>query len=405
MKIIQFPYGYGRQILVWVNGIDRYKEIEYIFTMYDTISLFSGALGLDLGLERAGINILVRQDCNQQCCATMEANHRPVLRGDIRTISATTILELSGLDKGEPFLVCGGPPCQPFSTAGKRLGVNDPRGSLFADFVRIVGDTCPRFFLFENVKGLVSSSVDKGSNPGSILEIILGEFHRIGYKTIHGILDAVEYGTPQFRERLIIIGSRDNEDIFLPVPTHFERHQQENMRWRTLRHAISDLENSPGACAQFSSERLEFLKLVPEGGNWKSLPHHLLRRAMGGAYASGGGKVGFYRRLDYSQPSPTVVTSPVQKATMMCHPVKNRPLSVKEYARIQEFPDDWTLVGTTTEQYKQIGNAVPIGLAEAVGKAIIATAEGNSQIKTKRNRGTSAHRFLEVIEKENMLCL
>ncbi|MCR5259600.1 MAG: DNA cytosine methyltransferase [Desulfovibrio sp.] len=363
--------------------------------MHDAISLFSGACGLDLGLERAGIRIAIGQDFAPQCCDTMEANGRRCIRGDVQSLSASALLERTGITRGEPFLVCGGPPCQPFSTAGKRLGVNDPRGSLFADFVRIVNGVRPRFFVFENVKGLVSSAVDAGGRPGGVLDVILEEFRRIGYKTVHGLLDAVEYGVPQFRERLIIIGSRDGEDVFLPVPSHFQRHQLAGMRWQTLRQAIGDLEDDPGPCASFSPERLKYLRLVPEGGNWKSLPKRVLKDAMGGAYESGGGKVGFYRRLDYSQPSPTVVTSPVQKATMMCHPTQDRPLSVREYARLQQFPDSWKLTGTTADQYRQIGNAVPVGLGEAVGRAILAAADGVSTIRTKRNRGTSAHRFLQ----------
>ena len=166
-----------------------------------------------------------------------------------------------------------------------------------------------------------------------------------------------------------------------------------------MRQAIKDLEDNPGECTHFSEERLKYLRLVPEGGNWRDLPENIVQAAMGGAYKSGGGKVGFYRRLSYSQPSPTVVTSPVQKATMMCHPTQDRPLSVREYARIQQFPDDWKITGTISNKYKQIGNAVPVGLAEAIGKAIIATAEGNAEIRTKRTRGTSVHKHLlgEVI--------
>ena len=315
-----------------------------------------------------------------------------IMSGDIRDIDSATILEKAGLSKGEPFLLCGGPPCQPFSTAGKRLGINDPRGSLFMDYVRMVNETRPRFFVFENVKGLTSIAVDEHGNPGGVLDIILSEFNRIGYKTVHAVLDAVHYGVSQFRERLLIIGSRDNEDIFLPVPTHFQKHQLNSMRWRTLREAIYDLEDTPGPCTHFSEDRLRFLRMVPEGGNWRDLPTELQPEAMGGAWKSGGGKVGFYRRLSYDQPSPTIVTSPVQKATMMCHPVKDRPLSVKEYARIQQFPDDWKIVGTVSNQYKQIGNAVPVGLAEAVGKALIATASGEATVKTRRTRGTSVHK-------------
>lgn len=360
--------------------------------MYESISLFSGAMGLDLGLERAGININLCQDFDPSCYETMLINGKPGMTGDIREIDSETILKKANLKREEAFLLCGGPPCQPFSTAGKRLGINDPRGSLFMDYVRMVDETRPRFFVFENVKGLTSISVDAGGAPGGVLDIILSEFQRIGYKTVYGVLDAVNYGVPQFRERMIIIGSRDNEDIFLPYQSHFRKHQCPSMRWRTLGDTIKDLEEYPGACTHFSEERLRYLRMVPEGGNWKDLPIDLQPLAMGGAWKSGGGKVGFYRRLSYSQPSPTVVTSPVQKATMMCHPTKDRPLSVKEYARIQQFPDDWKISGTVTNQYKQIGNAVPVGLAEAVGQALIATATGSAEILTKRSRGTSAHK-------------
>lgn len=371
-------------------------------TMYDSISLFSGAMGLDLGLERAGIEFRLHQDFDKSCYETMLANGRPALTGDIKDIGSEKILELSGMKKGEPFMICGGPPCQPFSTAGKRLGINDPRGSLFMDYVRMICEIRPRFFVFENVKGLMSIPVNEGGKPGEVLEIILKEFEKIGYKTVFGLLDAVHYGVPQFRERFIIIGSRDNEDIFLPVPTHFQKHQNPEMRWRVLGDVIRDLENKPGECIHFSSERLQYLKMVPEGGNWKNLPDSAVKDAMGGAYLSGGGKVGFYRRLSYSQPSPTVVTSPVQKATMMCHPVKNRPLSVWEYARIQQFPDNWIVTGTVANKYKQIGNAVPVGLAAAIGRAIIATANGDVEIKTKRMRGTSVHKNLEVMLNVNL---
>lgn len=359
--------------------------------MYESISLFSGAMGLDLGLEKAGIKLNLCQDFDSSCYETMLKNGKTAITGDIRNIESSAILSAAKLRKEEAFLLCGGPPCQPFSTAGKRLGINDPRGSLFMDYVRMVDETRPRFFVFENVKGLTSIAVDEGGKPGGVLDIILSEFSRIGYKTVYGVLDAVDYGVPQFRERLIIIGSRDNENIFLPTPTHFQKHQLPEMRWVTLEAVIKDLEENPGPCTHFSEDRLRYLKLVPEGGNWRDLPKSMQEKAMGGAWESGGGKVGFYRRLSYSQPSPTVVTSPVQKATMMCHPVKDRPLSVLEYARIQQFPENWKITGTMANQYKQIGNAVPIGLAEAVGRAIISTAEGSSEVNTKRFRGTATH--------------
>ena len=368
----------------------------------DVISLFSGAMGLDIGLARAGLNIAIGQDFDPACVATMRANGYKVMSGDIREIDEVDFLECEGLLPGEPFLICGGPPCQPFSTAGKRLGINDPRGSLFMDFIRMINYIRPRFFIMENVKGIMSAPlkhiplIERDKNVpeqqlGTVLDVILSEFDRLGYKTVYGLLDAVNYGVPQFRERFVLIGSRDNEDIFLPFPTHFQMHQSSEYRWRTLRDTIGDLERNFGECAAFSKERLDYLRLIPEGGNWRDLPEEVRQDAMGGAYESSGGKVGFYRRLSYSQPSPTLVTSPVQKATMMCHPTQDRPLSIREYARIQQFPDDWKFMGTIAAKYRQIGNAVPVGLALALGKAILSVADQSAEIRTKRFRGTDIH--------------
>lgn len=368
----------------------------------DVISFFSGAMGLDIGLGNAGLNVIIGQDFEPSCVETMKTNGHNVLGGDIRDIKPETILDLTGLKVGEPFMICGGPPCQPFSTAGKRLGINDPRGSLFMDFIRMIDYIKPRFFVMENVKGIMSAPLkhvpteehdkeDLEQKLGTVLEVILSEFDKLGYKTVYGILDAVNYGVPQFRERFVLIGSRDNEDIFLPFPTHFQMHQNPNYRWKTVGDAIKDLESEPGECTALSGDRKKYIHMVPEGGNWKDLPKDIIPIAMGGAYESGGGKVGFYRRLSYSQPAPTITTSPAQKATMLCHPNQDRPLSVKEYARIQQFPDDWIFTGTVAAKYKQIGNAVPVGLAEAIGRAIIATADKNAMIETKRFRGTSVH--------------
>lgn len=359
-----------------------------------SISLFSGGMGLDIGLMMAGIEIKIGQDVDPSCIQTIRANGHEGIAGDIRDISSQEILERIGMKAGEPFLICGGPPCQPFSTAGKRLGINDPRGSLFKDFVRMIGEIRPRFFVMENVKGLMSSNLkdENGQNTDvKVLDVILEEFHKLNYSTVYGILDAVNYGVPQFRERFVLIGSRDGEEIFLPAPTHFRVHQNPDYRWVTLGNTIRDLEDQAGECAAFSESRLEFLRMVPEGGNWKDLPREVVERAMGGAFTSGGGKVGFYRRLSYAQPSPTVVTSPVQKATMMCHPTKDRPLSVAEYARIQQFPDDWIFMGSMVDKYRQIGNAVPVGLAKAIGQMLIAVANKDAEIVVKRTRGTSVH--------------
>ncbi len=376
----------------------------------DTISLFSGAMGLDIGLTEAGLNIAIGQDFEPACVETMKANGHNVLGGDIRDIQPQQLLDLTGLHREEVFMICGGPPCQPFSTAGKRLGINDPRGSLFMDFIRMIDYIRPRFFVMENVKGIMSAPLkhvpttehddnDPDQKLGTVLDVILSEFNKLKYKTVYGILDAVNYGVPQFRERFVLIGSRDNEDIFLPVPTHFQIHQNPEYRWKTVGDVIKDLEDNPGECGSFTPERMKYLRMVPEGGNWHDLPKELIPEAMGGAFESGGGKVGFYRRLSYSQPSPTITTAPAQKATMLCHPTKDRPLSVREYARLQQFPENWHFVGTTAAKYKQIGNAVPVGLAKAIGEAVLATANKTAVIETKRFRGTGVHnRIKNAIE-------
>lgn len=377
-------------------------KYEKYYSNRDVISLFSGAMGLDIGLQQVGLDVVIGQDFDPFCVETMKANGHNVLGGDIREIKPEQLLEKAGLNVGEPFLICGGPPCQPFSTAGKRLGINDPRGSLFMDFIRMIDYIRPRFFIMENVKGIMSLPLkqvpvaDRDENDseqklGTVLDVILAEFNKLEYKTVYGILDAVNYGVPQFRERFVLIGSRDHEDIFLPIPTHFQMHQDPTYRWKTVGEAISDLENEEGECGVLTPERKEYIRMIPEGGNWKYLPKDIIPKAMGGAYESGGGKVGFYRRLTYAQPSPTITTAPAQKATMLCHPTKDRPLSVHEYARIQQFPENWVFVGTTAAKYKQIGNAVPIGLAEAIGKAVLAAANRNSVVETKRFRGTSIH--------------
>ncbi len=375
---------------------------EKYYSNRDVISLFSGAMGLDIGLQLAGMNIKIGQDFEPACVETMKANGHNVLGGDIREIKPETILKMAGLKVGEPFLICGGPPCQPFSTAGKRLGINDPRGSLFMDYIRMIDYIKPRFFVMENVKGIMSSPLkhvpneernedDPEQRLGTVLDVILSEFNKLGYKTVYGILDAVNYGVPQFRERFVLIGSRDHEDIFLPIPTHFQMHQNGDYRWKTVGDSIKDLEDENGECGTLTPERKKYLKMVPEGGNWKDLPKDIVEKAMGGAYASGGGKVGFYRRLSYSQPAPTITTAPAQKATMLCHPIKDRPLSIHEYARLQQFPENWVFVGTTAAKYKQIGNAVPVGLAKAIGQAVISVADSNAIVDTKRFRGTGIH--------------
>ncbi|WP_295820276.1 DNA cytosine methyltransferase [uncultured Deinococcus sp.] len=362
--------------------------------MTSHISLFSGAGGLDLGLETAGFRTLAAVEIDRTARATLAANMAdrpspPFIAADITTLDAADLLAATGLNRGEVMLVSGGPPCQPFSTAGRREALNDPRGSLFRDFLRMVEGIQPRFFVMENVRGLLSATLRhrpisaRDGTPltpdeerGSAFRVILDEFERIGYSFTYGLLNAADHGVPQMRQRVVILGSRDHEALSLPVPTHSETGAGGLPRWRTLRDALAGLDDPEPQFQPYSEARLQYLRVVPEGGNWRSLPAELIPAAMGGAYTSGGGKVGFYRRLSWDRPSPTVTTSPAQKATDMCHPTLHRPISVREAARLQGFPDDWVFCGSVSDQYRQIGNAVPVGLGQAIGTALMETVRG-----------------------------
>lgn len=371
---------------------------------YPVISLFSGAMGLDLGLQQAGLTIELSQDIDRAVGKTMEANKHNHIIGDIRTLieedpDCTFILDKIKTKKEELFAVVGGPPCQSFSTAGKRLGMNDPRGSLFMEFAHVVNTLRPRFFVMENVKGLVSSRVnsEEEDKRKTALDVVLHTFDEIGYTYTYAVLNAVNYGVPQFRERLVIIGSRDQEELFLPVPTHFQTHQNKGYRWKTLGDTIKELEATPGPFTQLSENRLQYLSHIPMGGNWKSLPLPMQEEAMGGAFHSGGGKTGFYRRLTYLEPAPTIVTSPVQKSSMLLHPVANRPLSVSEYKLIQQFPDWWSIEGSVADQYRQIGNAVPVGLGFAIGQTLVSIAERTSTVHSKRIKSNAIQNALNNV--------
>ena len=199
--------------------------------------------------------------------------------------------------------------------------------------------------------------------PGSALKVILSEMNQIGYKVTYNLLQAADYGVPQNRERVIFIGSRDNEIITFPLPKYCQDGQH-LPKWQTLRDALTDLVDRESEFISYSENRLKYLRLLEAGQNWRHLPEELKKEAMGGAYYSGGGKVGFYRRLSWDKPSPTITTSPHQKATDMCHPVELRPLTVRESAKIQTFPDNWIFSGSISSKYKQIGNAVPVLLAK-----------------------------------------
>jgi DNA (cytosine-5)-methyltransferase 1 len=333
------------------------------------ISLFSGGMGMDIGLAQAGLEVRVSQDFDRHCVATMKANcSHSVVAGDIKALFAEDpeggfLMKPAGLRPGEAFAVVGGPPCQSFSNAGKRLGLQDVRGTLFEEFLKAIKVARPRFFVMENVAAMGSKSM-----PG-VLDMILGLFAEIGYSTIHGVLDASDFGAPQKRKRLIVIGSRDGEDISLPAPTHSADGRLSGLLPKTtVRQAIGDLIGQEGPRLKFPARTLGFITHVPPGGNWRDLPSDMQRAALGNAFESGGGKTGFMRRLPWDGQAPTLVTSPVGRMSLLAHPSEDRPLSVSEYARIQGFPDDWNFQGPMGARYRQIGNAVAIPMARAIGR-------------------------------------
>jgi len=368
-----------------------------------SISLFAGAFGLDIGIEQAGFHTISVVEKDRDATKTIAIN-RPHLQEsaiprEIEKVTSQDLLAEGGrvlklgrdIHPGEVDLVTGGPPCQPFSTAGKRGSVMDPRGSLFMEFIRIVKEVQPRFFLMENVRGLLSASVrhrpinQRGKNyppleidemAGAALKAVLTEMKELGYSVVYNLLEAADYGVPQNRSRVIFIGARDGETATFPL-AKYSQNGKVLPKWRTLRDALTGLVDPQIEFIPYSESRLKYLRLLKAGQNWRDLPEELIKEAMGGAYNSGGGKVGFYRRLSWDKPSPTVTTSPQQKATDMCHPVELRPLSVRECAKIQTFPDDWIFHGSISSKYKQIGNAVPVLLAKEIGSYLLDLIQGN----------------------------
>lgn len=351
------------------------------------ISLFSGAMGLDLGLEKAGFEVVLAVECDAQAVRTIKANRPklPVIDRRIETVEAAEILKLSGLKAGGSFVVCGGPSCQSFSTAGQRRSLSDPRGNLFSHFVRVVREAQPKFFIMENVRGMLSAAIrhrplnqrGPGFPPlgpdeelGSAFRHIVNELKALNYYTVFDVLNSADYGVPQRRERIFFIGARDGRPVAMPEPTHAGVPTKGRKAWLTVRKAIGHIPNAEAIGVRLVPKDVRFLKQIPPGGNWRHLPVDIQREALGRAFDSWGGRCGFYRRLDWDKPSPALTTQPNSKATMLCHPTELRPLSIQEYAAIQQFPSAWKFGGTITSQYRQIGNAVPVGLGAAVGRAV-----------------------------------
>lgn len=356
-------------------------------------------MGLDLGLEAAGLKVVVALECSRFPVETIRRNRPdlPLIDRPIEHVTTREILGAAGLKPGDAFAVVGGPSCQVFSTAGHRHSLADPRSTMFKHFVRVIRDAQPKFFVMENVRGLISAAVrhrplsergpgfpilEKDEQLGSAFQVISSSLRELGYYCTFDVLNAADYGVPQTRQRLVILGSRDGKRLQMPRPTHDEEGRSGLSRWNTLGDAIGCLNEKEPEYYTFCPAKELYLKLVPEGGNWRDLPNNMKRKALGSAFDSWGGRSGFFRRHALSEPSPALTTRPDSKATTLCHPTELRPLTVGEYARIQQFPSDWVFAGPVRRKYEQVGNAVPIGLGKAIGEALIAA----SRSRSSRNR-------------------
>lgn len=322
-------------------------------TNYKVIELFAGAGGTALGFENAGLNHLLLNELDKNACETLKANFpndTNIICGDVKGIDFKKY-------KNKVDVVQAGFPCQSFSYAGKSLGFEDVRGTLFFEFARCIKETNPKIAVGENVRGLLRH------DNGKTLDTMVNVLKELGYRVHYKVLRAQYLDVPQKRERLIIIAIRED----LNVPFIFPKEKDYIV---SLRDAIKDCPASDGQ--KYSKMKYDVLRLIPEGGYWRDLPEDVQKKYMGASFYHTGGRTGMARRLSWDEPSLTLTCSPAQKQTERCHPVETRPLNVREYARIQTFPDNWSFKGSLCSQYKQIGNAVPVNLSYHIGRCVIA---------------------------------
>ena len=341
----------------------RWDEEAQVTPLRDftSVELFAGAGGLALGMHLAGFRHVLLNEMDAMACQTLRRNHPEwnVLEGDIHQVDFTPL-------RGDVDFLSGGFPCQAFSYAGKKGGLEDARGTLFFELARAVREIQPKVFMGENVKGLLSH------DDGKTLDVIRNAIAELGYTLVEPrVLKAILYQVPQKRERLILVAIRNDiaQRIQFRWPDPYKRVM-------TLRDAFYagelfpvDVPASDGQA--YPEKKRRVMEMVPEGGDWRDLPEEVQKEYMGASFYLGGGKTGMARRLSLDEPSLTLTCAPAQKQTERCHPIETRPLTVREYARIQTFPDEWIFEGNLTAQYKQIGNAVPVNLSYAIGRSLI----------------------------------
>lgn len=338
------------------EDISNYVEAE---NKYTVLELFAGAGGLAIGLEQAGINCVALNEIDKYACQTLRKN-RPnwnVLEGDIKTFDFSKY-------KDNVDIVTGGFPCQAFSYAGKQLGLADARGTLFYEFARVVKEVNPPICIGENVRGLLSHE------NGKTLQGMISILDEIGYNVVPvQVLKAINFKVPQKRERLILVGIRKDIDLKYEYPKPYNKIYNLSDALKKGELFNTDVPKSAGS--KYPKHKEEVLDLVPQKGYWRDLPLEIQKEFMGGSFYLGGGKTGIARRIGWDEPCLTLTCSPAQKQTERCHPDETRPFTIREYARIQTFPDEWDFQGSISQQYKQIGNAVPVNLGREVGFSIV----------------------------------
>lgn len=368
------------------------------------IDLFCGAGGLSEGFRQAGFHVLAGQDHDERAGATFSATHRNAkfVGGSIQNVSPQLLLKAAGMQKGEVDVLVGGPPCQGYSVYNHQRGESDPRAGLFREYLRIVEGIQPRWLVMENVTGITSIAC------GDIVREIFAGMKSLGYRVEMKVLKAEEFGVPQERRRVFFVATRTNAEIRFPDPTHglglepfvtvwdaisdlpkLENGattiptgyvtEPQNAYQALLRGECSVVQNhSAGRLSKINEERMRY---IPAGGSWRDIPRDLLPAGMLKAKRSDHTKR--YGRPRKSDLACTILTKCDVHWGAYIHPEQDRALTVREAARLQSFPDFFVFEGNRTEQYVQVGNAVPPLLGRRVAEALVMA--DSRQITKKHN--------------------
>lgn len=340
-----------------LNNLTKNNNENKNNSKYTFIEVCAGAGGLSYGLIKSGFTPIMLNDNNKDCCETLKRIHP---KTNIICNSMDKIDYSIYIDKVD--LLTGGVPCQSFSQAGLRKGLEDARGDLMLKFIDILNLVKPKLFMIENVKGLLTH------NNGETMKKIIATINENNlYSITYKCLDASKYEVPQKRERVFIVGVLKSLNRSFEFP-------KESINKKILKDVLINVPISNGL--KYNQRKQELFKMIPQGGCWINLPENLQKEYLGNSYYnSGGGKRGILHRLSMEKPSLTLLCTPSQKQTERCHPLEDRPLTIREYARIQTFDDDYEFSGSVNSQYKQIGNAVPVELAKHMGKSLISLLE------------------------------